>query len=117
MKNLSRMLKTIKKFVSKPSFVSPKIFNKNLTAVHRIEKVLTLKKPAYAGLCILNLRNTLMYDFHYNYIKEKYDQKANLLFTDTDSLLYEIETNVVYEDFQMNKVMLDFSEYPDNSRF
>ena len=40
-----------------------------------------------------------MYDFHCNYIKTKYDNNANLLFTDTDSLVYEIETSYVYGDF------------------
>ena len=55
-----------------------------------------------------------MYDFHYNYIKRKYDTK--LLFTDTDSLFYEIKTNVVYEDFYKDKDLFDFSNYLQNSK-
>ena len=46
---------------------------------------------------ILALSKLLMYDFHYNYSKRKYD--TNLLFTDTSSLVYEIKTNDVLEDF------------------
>ena len=57
-----------------------------------------------------------MYDFYYSYIKDSYAKKARLLFTDTDSLLYEIEANAVYEGFYGNKDMFDFSEYPDNVR-
>ena len=59
---------------------------------------------------ILELTKTLMYGFHYNNIKEKYGRKAKLLFTDTDSLVCEIDTNYVYEDFNMNKDMFDFSD-------
>ena len=51
-----------------------------------------------------------MFEFHYNYIKSKTD--AKLLFTDTDSLVYEIKTIGVYEDFYRDKSLLDFSDHP-----
>ena len=53
-----------------------------------------------------------MYEFHYKYIKNKFD--AKLLFTDTDSLVYEIKTEDVYEDFHEDKNLFDFSDYPLN---
>ena len=83
------------KLTSKPTFVSSKIFNKNLVAVHKIKETLKLNRPAYIGMCILDLSKTLMYVFHYNYIKKEYGSRAKLLFTDTDSLTYEIETEDV----------------------
>ena len=75
-----------------------------LVAVHKIKETLTLNRPSYVGMCILDLSKTLMYEFHYNYIKQKYNDKAKLLFT--DSLTCEIETNDVYQDFFMIKINL-----------
>jgi len=112
--------KKLLKYASKPiaTFVSSKIFNGNLAAVHEIKETLTLNRPAYVGMCILDLSKTLMYDFHYNYIKkEKYGDKAKLLFTDTDSLAYEIEAEDVYQDFWNDKNKFDNSNYPESSPY
>ena len=105
------------KLASKPTYVSSKIFNENLVAVHKIKETLTMNRPAYVGMCILDLSKTLMYDFHYNYIKHKYGNKAKLLFTDTDSLTYEIETKDAYKDFFKDKSKFDNSDYPENSPY
>ena len=56
-----------------------------------------------------------MYEFHYKHIKKNFD--AKLLFTDTDSLVYEIKTEDVYEDFYQDKNLFDFSDYPLDSKF
>ena len=54
-----------------------------------------------------------MYGFHYNYIKRKYKDKAKLLFTDTDSLMYEIETKYFYKGISADvKHRFDTSDYP-----
>ncbi|XP_068738120.1 uncharacterized protein [Montipora capricornis] len=108
--------KKLSKLTSKPTYVSSKIFNENLVAVHKIKETLTLNRPAYVGMCILDLSKTLMYDFHYNYIKQKYGSKAKLSFTDTDSLTYEIETNDVYQDFWNYKDKFDNSDYSQDSQ-
>ena len=105
------------KLASKPTYVSSKIFNENLVAVHKIKETLTLNRPAYVGMCILDLSKTLMYDFHYNYIKDKYGDKARLLFTDTDSLTYEIEAKDVYQDFWNDRDKFDNSDYQEDSKY
>ena len=58
-----------------------------------------------------------MYKFHYDNIKNKYDNKLKLLFTDIDSLIYKIKTEDVYEDFSSNKQMFDFSNYSTKSKY
>ena len=101
--------KKFSKLVSKPTFVNSKIFNEDLVAVHKIKETLTLDRPAYVGMCILDFSKTLMYDFHYNYIKSRYNNKAKLLFTDSDSLCYEIKTK--------DKQLFDNSDYPKDSLY
>ena len=105
------------KLTSKPTFATSKIFNEKLVAIHKIKETLTLNRPAYVGMCILDLSKTLMYNFHNNYIKKKYNDKAKLLFTDTHSLTYEIETGDAYKDVWSDKNKFDNSECPENSPY
>ena len=84
-----------------------------LAATHKIKKSLILNWPAYVGMCILDIFKTLMYDFHCNYIKEKYGSNAKLLFIDTDSLTYNIRTEDIYKDLDK----FDFNDYDKNSGF
>ena len=104
-----------KKLVAKPNYESRIIFNENLVSVHMKKTSLTMDKPVYLGMCILDLSKTLMFDFHYKYIKPKYGDRAKLLFTDTDSFLYEIQTEDFYKDiFGDVKDRFDTSDYPEN---
>ena len=64
--------------VSKPNFISQKIFSKKIVAIHQIKPVLILNKPIYIGFSILDLSKLLMYKFHYEYIQYKFN--ARLLF-------------------------------------
>ena len=66
-----------------------------------ISTPVTLNKPIYVGFSILDLSKLLIYEFHYKYIKSKSD--TNLLFTDTDSLVYEIKTEDVFENVYKDK--------------
>ena len=85
-------------------------------AVHKVKETLTLNRPAYVGMCIPDLSKTLMYDFHYNYIKRSMVIEL-LLFTDTDSLTYKIEAEDVYKDFWNDKDMFDNSDYSESSPY
>ena len=77
------------KYASRPTCVTHKLFDKDYAAIHEIKPVLMLNKPIYVRLTVLELSKWMMYDFHYNFIKKNFN--AELLFTVTDSLTYEIK--------------------------
>ena len=60
------------KWTSNPSYMSYKIFDNDFVTIRENKVVLTLDKHAYIGLCILKLNKVLMYEFHYDYIKNIY---------------------------------------------
>ena len=105
--------KQAEKLSAKPNFNHCNIFSEDLVAIHMKKTKLVLNKPVYLGICILDLSKTLMYDFHYNYIKQKYGDKAKHLLTDTDSTMYEIQTENFYKDISVDvKHSFDTSDYP-----
>ena len=87
--------------------------NSDLVSVNMGKSFVTLNKPVYLGQAILDISKTFMYDFHYDYIKKKYGPRARLLFTDTDSLCYVIETEDFYIDIKEDvPKWFDTSDYP-----
>ena len=65
----------------------------------------------------MDLNKVLVYESHYNYIKNKYGNNSILLFTDTDSLMYEIKADDVYDDFSKDKEIFAFSNYSAKSKY
>ena len=103
------------KLTSRPNFDRSTIFDRNLIAVHMKKTEVYFNKPVYVGQAILDLSKTLMFNFHYNYIQKKYKDKAELLFTDTDSLMYQIYTDDFYKDISHDiETKFDTSDYPPN---
>lgn len=104
--------KTAKKLSVKPNYKFSTIFNENLIAVHMKKTYLLFNKPIYLEFTILDQSKTLIYDFHYNYMRQKY-VNPKLLFTDTDSLMYELKTNDFYKDISEDvEKMFDTSNFP-----
>ena len=92
------------KYTSKPTYITHKIFGKDYAAIHEIKPVLIFNKPIYVGFTVLDLRKWKMNDFHYNFIKKNFD--AELLFTDIDSLTYEIKSEMFMKNFLSGKICL-----------
>ena len=86
------------KYVMKPNFKDGHPFSKHLFAVEMGKREMTMNKPVYLGQTILDLSKTLKYEFLYDYMRSKYGSKVNLCYMDTDSFVYEVETEDFYRD-------------------
>ena len=94
-----------------------KVFENNLVSIRKNKVTLTLFKPAYDGTCVLEFGKVLRYEFHYGHIKNKYGNNSRLLFRDTDTFMYKIKTEDVYEYFSNDKEMFDFRNYLSKSKY
>ena len=75
-----------------------KVFHRKFAGNRNEKTQITMNKTVYLGLLILDLSKTVMYEFWYDYIKPKYDEKAKLCYTDTDSFMVHIKTKYIYKD-------------------
>ena len=82
----------------KPNFKDGHPFLKELLAVEMGKTEITMNKPVHLGQAILDLSKTLKYEFHYDYMRPKYGSKVNLCYMDTNSFVYDIETEDFYRD-------------------
>ena len=91
------------KVVMKPNFKSGVRFDENLMGCEMGKTKVVMNKPVYLGQAILDLSKIVMYEFHYDYMKKKYDDdKLTLCYMDTDSLIYDIETEDFHKDIADN---------------
>ena len=99
------------KRIAKPNFQRIKKFREDLVGIHLSKPILKLNRPIQVGFAILDLSKYHMYDFHYN-VWMKTFPNSKLLFTDTDSLAYEVTDHDLYAGMADVKGEFDFSEYP-----
>ena len=87
------------KQVMKPNFKSGSLLGTDLMSCEMGKVRVKMNKPMYLGQAILDLSKTIMYEFHYDYMKKKYNEKGlKLLYMDTDSFVYNIKTEDFYKD-------------------
>ena len=97
-------------------FVRAQVITPDLVSVRCKYKNVKLFKPIYVGFAVLDLSKQLLYEFHYDVVKAQYGERATLCYTDTDSLLYHIETDDIYEDITASPEHYDTSNFPRNHR-
>lgn len=99
------------KLIAKPNLKNITVFSENFAAIHLSPEKLILDRPIYIGFIVLEYAKQHLYQFHYDFIKCKYRNKARLCYTDTDSLLYFIKTTDVYSDIRGEIAKFDTSNF------
>ena len=102
----------LSKYAYEPIFKNVKCFGEDLLAVEMRKVVVRMYKPVHLGQAILDISKSLMYDFYYGYLKQKYEDRVRLCYTDTDSFILYILTNDFYED-----ISSDVNERFDTSSY
>ena len=105
------------KCVNNPSFKNSHIINENLVGVEQQKAKLKLDKPVFMGMTILDLSKQHMYSFYYDVMKPKYADDVRMGYTDTDSFVFHIKTDDLYDDFKHIKKEMDFSDYPKDHKW
>lgn len=117
-RNKTNKFHSAEQLISRPNFHSASIFDENLVAVQLKREKVVLNKPIYIGFTVLELSKNHMYDFHYSVMKRHYQHNLSLCYTDTDSLLYSIQTNDFYSDLKQHFISyFDTSNYKKDNRF
>ena len=113
-------------FISSGYLKRVTIFGEKCVAVELDQKYAKLDKPIQIGFCILELAKTKIYEFHYDFMKKLYPDSRSLMlaYTDTDSFVYQIFTEDVYEDLKpfihdpkREVELFDTSDYPPANQF
>lgn len=107
------------RYVSRPHYKHSYIFQEDdhegnfLVGVEMMKCEVTLDKPIYAGISILDLSKLHMYRFHYEFVKPRYGSRAQLIFTDTDSLCYHIQTPDLYRELLDDDTLVDQFDFSE----
>ncbi|XP_060873806.1 uncharacterized protein LOC132947517 [Metopolophium dirhodum] len=103
----------LQKLINKQTFKHCTTYSENLAAVSLENKIIMFNKPIYIGFAVLDISKTMMYDYHFNVMKAHYGDNINLMYTDTDSLIYHIKTDDFYKDLKCNSNLLDRMDTSD----
>ena len=97
------------KLIRQPNFQNVYEITDKLCLVKSKSIKTKFNKPIYIGDVILETSKLHMYEFWYNHLKDKYNDKVELIYTDTDSFIIKVQTDDIYKDIYENKNLYDFS--------
>ncbi|KYN30743.1 hypothetical protein ALC56_14987 [Trachymyrmex septentrionalis] len=103
--------------IAKPNFHSRSVFAENLIAVELRKLEVKFDKPIYVGMCILDISKVCLYEFHHEYMLPLFHDKCKIMYTDTDSLIYRVECEDVYETMKRDIARFDTSDYPTDNAY
>ena len=109
---LVRTDKRKNQLASELNYHTPKHFSKNLMTIEMKKTKVKINKPVYLGMSILDISKTLIYEFWYDYIKVKYQDKAKLCYMDTDRFVIHIRSEDFYKD-----IAHDIEKWFDTSNY
>ncbi|KYN15987.1 hypothetical protein ALC57_11766 [Trachymyrmex cornetzi] len=97
--------------IAKPNFHSRSILSENLVAIELRKFEVKFDKPIYVGMCILGISKTCLYEFHHEYMAPLFREKCKIMYTDTDSLIYHVECDDIYDVMKRDINRFDTSDY------
>lgn len=103
--------------ISKPNFKKSTILDKNLVSIEMYRTKIVFDKPIVIGVSILEISKLCMYEFHYGFMKTIYQNNINLLYTDTDSFIYNISCDNFYNEMKKHSDKFDTSDYKNDNQF
>ena len=99
--------------VSEPNHHTTMFFTESLLVIEMGKtQILTIKQCVYLGLLVLDLNETVMYEFWYNYVKPKYGEKAKSCYVDTESFIIHVKAEDIHKD-----IAEDVEKRSDTSNF
>ncbi|KYN09798.1 hypothetical protein ALC57_18080, partial [Trachymyrmex cornetzi] len=97
--------------IAKPNFHSRSVFSENLIAIELRKLEVKFDKPIYMGMCILDISKTCLYKFHHEYMAPVFREKCKIMYTNTDSLIYHVECDDIYDVMKRDINRFDTNDY------
>ncbi|XP_025159353.1 uncharacterized protein LOC112589602 [Harpegnathos saltator] len=103
--------------IARPNFHSRSVFSENLIAIELRKLEVKFNKPIYVGMCILDISKICLYEFHHEYMSPLYQNRCKVMYIDTDSLIYHMQCDDIFEHMKRDISKFDTSDYPADNAY